>query len=356
MRAAIILPVKNEARGLDELLSRLCAQAGPDDAVVVVDAGSTDATPDIVRRRAAADARVRLLVEPGAYPGRGRNIGIAATNAPIIAQIDGGNLPNAVWLDELLRPILEDRADHVTGNSLAMPVPWRAFGRAVDLGPVYQAAFLRLACLRRCDIRPDAAPGATDCPAGGDSVAFRRALWERCGGHPEWLRTGEDPVFVARLRQQSPRFAFAAKAVSWWQIGPSPADVWLRLVRQSQNLWRSPRSMRDNAPAIAASLGILASALLPLAASRLWPVPAALFAAYVYRQARKSLAAYRGIAAAEGRCSRLGAMVLAVLEVPFTLARLLGVAVGLASFGRHFDDHGPRVEAYLATGRNGHGR
>ena len=353
MRVAVVIPVKNEARGLDTLLARLAAQAGPEDAIVLVDAGSTDATLDIARRRAATDARIRVISRPGAFPGRGRNAGVAATDAPLIAQIDGGNLPNETWLAAITRPLREGLADHVTGDSRAMAVPWRIWGREIDLGPVYQAAFLRLARLREPVLSDTASVNDTASPSGGDSTAYRRELWERAGGQPEWLRSGEDPLFVARLRRLGPRFAFAPQAVSWWQIGPGPDVVCRRLFRQARNAWRGPGRFRRGWRGLAhypLLAGLLAAAVffpgVRLPALVWWGLVTA-------RQAAKSLAAYRGIGRVEpGRCSALGAAVLVGLEVPFTLARLLGSLAGLLAGAGSGVGQDHRARAYL-DGREG---
>ena len=57
MRVSVILPAKNEAEGLRLTLPRLRAQL-PEAEVIVVDDGSTDATPEVLARYAD---RVRVI-------------------------------------------------------------------------------------------------------------------------------------------------------------------------------------------------------------------------------------------------------------------------------------------------------
>lgn len=60
--------------------------------ILVIDDGSTDATPDIVRRFAASDPRIRLIQQPNAGVTRTRNRGIAEAAAPFIAPLDSDDL------------------------------------------------------------------------------------------------------------------------------------------------------------------------------------------------------------------------------------------------------------------------
>ncbi len=57
---SILLPVRNGARTLDEAIGSILRQTLPAIEVVVIDDGSTDATPEILARYAAGDGRVRI--------------------------------------------------------------------------------------------------------------------------------------------------------------------------------------------------------------------------------------------------------------------------------------------------------
>ena len=85
---AVVIPARDEERSLPELLESLLAQTRPPDEIVVCDAGSRDGTPEVAR--AAASRGVRLVEAGPAYPGRARNLAVAAATQPWIAFIDGG--------------------------------------------------------------------------------------------------------------------------------------------------------------------------------------------------------------------------------------------------------------------------
>lgn len=61
---SVIIPARNEARDLGATIDSLLRQQGVDLEVLVVDDHSVDATAEVARRYASADARVRVLHAP----------------------------------------------------------------------------------------------------------------------------------------------------------------------------------------------------------------------------------------------------------------------------------------------------
>ncbi len=239
MRAAVVVPVKNEAHGLVELISALCRQARPDDRIIVVDAGSTDATPDILRGLAVDEPRLSVVEASGAMPGRARNLAVAlARDARIIAQIDGGNLPEPGWLEALRAPLERGDADYVTGAVDVAPVLAFFGRRVVDLGAIYGAGLFRGPVLRAGELDPEGLGRTAGGAAGGAGVAYLRHVWEDAGGFPEWPRFGADPLFVEKIRRRGTRFAFAPQARILWQLGPGLARVVERHFRHQFSRFR----------------------------------------------------------------------------------------------------------------------
>src|SRR5436305_4053304 len=83
--ASIVIPARNAAATLPAALAAIAAQEDPPDhEVIVVDDGSTDATPAIAE---AAGARL-LRTGGGEGPGAARNVGAAAAQAPLLGFTD----------------------------------------------------------------------------------------------------------------------------------------------------------------------------------------------------------------------------------------------------------------------------
>lgn len=109
-RVSLVVPVYNAAADLPVLLHDLAAQGLADMEFVLVDDGSTDATPELLRAFAARDSRARVLSQANGGPSRARNAGIAAARGEVIVFADA---------DDRLAPALgECVADAMHARSL----------------------------------------------------------------------------------------------------------------------------------------------------------------------------------------------------------------------------------------------
>ena len=149
MRVGIILPARNEAAALRQVLAEIPRRVVH--SIIVVDNGSTDGTAAVAR---AAGARV--VTEPRAGYGRACLAGLAALDPAIdtVVFLDADHADDPDELPALLEPIEEGRADLVVGsrvlraehgsltpqqrfgNRLACALIRRYFGyQYTDLGP-----------------------------------------------------------------------------------------------------------------------------------------------------------------------------------------------------------------------------
>jgi glycosyltransferase involved in cell wall biosynthesis len=65
MKVAVIIPVKNEERGLLELIHALLDQISDGDEIIFVDAGSNDRTQEILTQAAKDHKQIRMLISIG---------------------------------------------------------------------------------------------------------------------------------------------------------------------------------------------------------------------------------------------------------------------------------------------------
>jgi len=91
-RVSIVMPVFNEAALLPATLDSVRRQSLTDFECVVVDDGSTDATPQILAEYAAQDARFRIVTQPNGGISNALNAGLAAARGDWIARLDGDDL------------------------------------------------------------------------------------------------------------------------------------------------------------------------------------------------------------------------------------------------------------------------
>ncbi len=194
MHVSLICTVKNEADTIAALLDSMLAQTRRPAEIVVNDCGSTDATAAIVRGFIDRGAPVRLIAG-GFNISSGRNNAIRHAHGPLIASTDAGLTLDRHWLERIVAPLEADQADLVAGFYRAAP------RTAIEL-----------------------AIGATNYPevsevdpdrflAAGQSVAFRKIVWEQVGGYPEWADHCEDLIFDRAVAAAGFRSTAALDAV-----------------------------------------------------------------------------------------------------------------------------------------------
>jgi len=111
---SIVSTVRNEGRNIAHLLDSLVVQEGPIE-ILIVDAGSEDGTPDVVRQYEKKYDFIRLSFHGGTR-GAGRNFGIKQARGEAIAFIDGDAIANPFWIHELRQGL--QTTDVVAGRSI----------------------------------------------------------------------------------------------------------------------------------------------------------------------------------------------------------------------------------------------
>ena len=180
----VIMPAYNVAPYLSAAVESVLNQTFTDFELLVIDDGSTDATPAIAAEYAAKDNRIRILRQPNGGISSARNHGLRASSSPLIAILDSDDVWDPAYL-EVQVSILERRPDIdvVTANA------WFLGGRSHGL-PARPWPDRRPA--------PDLAHILADETAVFVMSVFRRTVHERIGGFDETLRTNEDYDFWLR--------------------------------------------------------------------------------------------------------------------------------------------------------------
>lgn len=103
-----IVPLYNGGRFIRETLESVLAQTTPADEIIVVDDGSTDDGPDIVRQM-AKEHPIRLLEKANGGQSAARNFGVAHAHGDLIAFLDHDDVWYPHHLATLLEPFTESR-------------------------------------------------------------------------------------------------------------------------------------------------------------------------------------------------------------------------------------------------------
>lgn len=120
---SVIIPAYNAVATIERTISSVLHQSYPNLEVLVVDDGSTDETPALIRRIADADGRVRLFQKPNGGLVSARNYGIAHASGEFIAPVDADDL----WHPEKIEKQVAVMRKH--GDEVGLVYTW---GRGID--------------------------------------------------------------------------------------------------------------------------------------------------------------------------------------------------------------------------------
>lgn len=98
---SVIIPVFNAAPTLEETLISVAGQTLSNIEIIVVDDGSTDATPDVLAAFANKEPRLRVIRQSNSGVAEARNLAIREARAPYIAPIDADDLWHPTYLEKL---------------------------------------------------------------------------------------------------------------------------------------------------------------------------------------------------------------------------------------------------------------
>lgn len=130
----IIICTRNRAADLEKTLASFASLCVPSDLpaeLLIVDNGSTDATPEVARRCRLPDIPVRYIPEPRPGQCHARNTGLAAARGQIILFTDDDVRVPPNWIEGMCRPIASGEGDAVAGGvvfptELERRIPCRA--------------------------------------------------------------------------------------------------------------------------------------------------------------------------------------------------------------------------------------
>jgi glycosyltransferase involved in cell wall biosynthesis len=123
-RISVVISTYNRAAVLEDAVRSILTQDETTFELIIVDNNSTDGTRQVVERFADVDGRVRYVFEPEQGSSHGRNAGIRAARAPVIAFTDDDVRAEPDWLAVIVRVFREQPDVDVIGGRV-MPV-WPA--------------------------------------------------------------------------------------------------------------------------------------------------------------------------------------------------------------------------------------
>ncbi|WP_165774800.1 glycosyltransferase family 2 protein [Candidatus Viridilinea mediisalina] len=240
---SLLIPARNEERVIERCVAGALAQAYPAFEVLVVDDGSTDATP-VLLARMSHHPHLRILtgrpLPPGwaGKPHACQQLGEHARGEWLLF-LDADTAPHPQLVAALLH--------HAQQQQLALVtiLPFLELGSFWERAilPVFQDLILSIYPIERMQ-RPDAQP--EEVLANGQCILVRRDAYWRCGGHGAVRAEVLEDVYLAQAVRRA-----------GYRVGGGDGHAWLR-VRMYTNGHEVAEGMAKHAAAGARASGMRA--------------------------------------------------------------------------------------------------
>ena len=211
---AAIIPLYNGAPYIEEAIRSVLAQTVQPDEIVVVDDGSTDEGPAIVRRLGAA--RVTLVRQENAGQSAARNRGARHSTSALIAFLDQDDAWYPHHLQELLKPFDKERG---------IPIGWSYsnLDEVDEKGRLVNRGVLTLLSTTHPKRSLNTCLGEDMFILPSASLISREAF-EAVGGFDEQLSGYEDDDLFLRIFRAGYDNVYINRPLSRWRIYQSSAS------------------------------------------------------------------------------------------------------------------------------------
>lgn len=199
----IVIPLRDERATIATMVEVLTTDEPLATRILLVDAGSTDGTVQIAQDLARTHDLVDVIEVGAVWPGRARNIGVAASSTQWVLLLDAGVDVGRELVGSLITA--RDRQPHarmIIGSYACLSTPrWRS---AVIIATK---------------------PPRSECDGHRGRYDFMPCLIERdffceLGGFHDW-RAGEDLDFVRRARSKANTVICTSNARIIWEMAPT---------------------------------------------------------------------------------------------------------------------------------------
>lgn len=199
MMLSLIIPIYNASTYLAFSLESLLSQPFQDFELILVDDGSTDASPSICDEYAAKDERIRVLHEPHSGVANSRQVGLEAAKGMYILYVDADDQVDPCMIADMYQVAVDQEADMVLCD----------YRELTHEGEVYRkqepTALDGVAVLE--DILDGKLYGAL-----WNKMMRREWLLQTKAAFPQRLTMREDLVFLSQCLPYASKIAYIPKA------------------------------------------------------------------------------------------------------------------------------------------------
>lgn len=213
---SIVVPLYNKGHYIANTLNSILAQSFKNFEVIVINDGSTDEGPDIVKKYLLNDSRIRLISQYNSGVSAARNRGIAEAKSDIIAFLDADDVWKPCFLETIITLISSFPQAGAYSTSFAIVYP---SGKVTipDFSGIPEAPWE--------GIIPNyfrAALSVAIC--NSSNTAVPKSIFSKVGLFPEGSPIGEDLDLWARIALEFP-IAFSTKVCSKYHLNASESTI-----------------------------------------------------------------------------------------------------------------------------------
>jgi glycosyltransferase involved in cell wall biosynthesis len=206
MKVSLVTTLFNEISNIEKLLDSIVKQTKKPDEFIIVDAGSTDGTIDVIKRYAKKYKWIKLKVIKGISRGKGWNTAIREAKNEIIALTSGGCFLDKNWLKNLIKPFEKGNVDMVIGFYKPYYTNDLGYFEGLLMCPKTIKHVVKIA---------------------GRSLAYKKRAWELSGGYYEGVDGADDGKIYVKMFENGVRSTVAKNAVCYW-IMPTKLKIYFK--------------------------------------------------------------------------------------------------------------------------------
>ncbi len=197
---SLITTVLNESNGLADWLDGILSQTVLPEEIIIVDGGSKDGTWEMLVEKSKQNSLLKIWQHFGNISS-GRNFATSKAQGEIIVVTDAGCTYDINWFKKIVEPILSGQSSFV----------------ATGFGPWFKSDDNLLTRLIAAATIPAPFEFKINWLPSSRSVAFKKELWQKVGGYPEWIPLCEDVVFDLKIFKLSIKAEYLREPLVFWR-------------------------------------------------------------------------------------------------------------------------------------------
>jgi glycosyltransferase involved in cell wall biosynthesis len=238
---SVVVPLYNKSRYIARTIDSILAQSHQNFEIIVVNDGSTDNSPNIVKNY--QDTRLRLINQSNSGPGAARNRGLKESSAPLIAFLDADD----EWLPDFLQKSVE-RLQRYPECGLSISGQFRG-AKKEDLEPQLRQVGINPGVWKMpTKMKPHLLKPTLDFFHSGAIVGFREVIQQFGGFYQKNRCTYGEDIYLWLQIALNYKVYRDPQALMWYHSEASELGIFQRKVIPAWPMLTDPEPLRNNCP------------------------------------------------------------------------------------------------------------